>query len=218
MGKVQAVIFDMDGLLADTEPLYFQAESELARRYGKDFTRDVMEKMMGHKAARSIQIMIETLGIEGPVEDVLALRDNLYKDLLMRGVKPMNGVFEFLDWLERRGYRKAVGTSSKAEFKDIIFGHLDLDDHFEVVITGEEVSVGKPAPEIYQRVLDRLALQPHQCIVLEDSAAGLKAAKAAGCFCVIVPNRFTEHQDFSAADLVAPQLFHEEIRGLIQKL
>jgi beta-phosphoglucomutase-like phosphatase (HAD superfamily) len=149
MGKVEAAIFDLDGLLADTEPLYFQAESELARRYGKDFTRDVMEKMMGHKALRSIQIMIETLGIDGPAEEILGLRDTLYRNLLMKGVKPMNGVSQLLNWLENHGYRKAIGTSSRTEFKDIILNHLGLYDRFEVVITGEEVSTGKPSPEIF---------------------------------------------------------------------
>ena len=115
MGRIKAAIFDMDGLLVDTEPLYFQAESELARRFGKEFTMEVMEKMMGHKAIRSIQIMIETLDIGGTAEEILALRDMLYRDLLVKGVKAMPGVFEFLDWLESDGYRKAVGTSSKTE-------------------------------------------------------------------------------------------------------
>ncbi len=218
MGKVKAAIFDMDGLLADTEPLYFQAESELARRYGKEFTMEVMEKMMGHKAIRSIQIMIETLQIKGTAEEVLALRDTLYRDLLLRGVKAMDGVFEVLDWLESHRYRKAVGTSSNTEFKDIVFNHLGLHHRFEVVITAEKVSVGKPSPEIYQLVLHRLGLYPWECIVLEDSAAGLKAAKGAGCFCIIVPNQFTQHQDFSGADLVAPYLFHKGIRDLFQTL
>lgn len=216
MGRIKAAIFDMDGLMVDTESLYFQAESEVARRYGKPFSIDVMEKMMGHKAGRSIQIMMETLGIEGSTEEIEALRDSLYKDLLIKGVKPMNGLLDFLDWLEINRYRKAVATSSKPIFKDIIFNHLDLHDRFEVVVTAEEVSEGKPSPEIYQLTLRRLGLYPWQCIILEDSAAGLKAAKGAGCFCIIVPNQFTQSQDFSGADLVAPDLFHKEIRHPFQ--
>ena len=212
MGNVQAAILDMDGLMVDTESLYYQAETEVARRYGKTFSVEVMEKMMGHKARRSIQIMRETLGISEPVEEIEALRDTLYKDLLVRGVAPMSGLIEFLDWLEDRGYRKAVATSSKPAFKEIIFDQLDLHRRFEVVITAAEVSEGKPSPEIYQLALDRLALDPRQCVVLEDSFAGLKAAKAAGCFCVIVPNPFTRYQNFSEADLVATDLFHEDIR------
>ena len=121
MGNVQAAILDMDGLMVDTESLYYQAESEVARRYGKTFSVEVMEKMMGHKARRSIQIMMETLGISEPVEEIEALRDTLYKDLLVRGVTPMSGLMEFLNWLEDRGYRKAVATSSKPVFKEIIF-------------------------------------------------------------------------------------------------
>lgn len=218
MGRIRAAIFDMDGLMVETESLYFQAESEVARHYGKTFTREVMEKMMGHKAAESIRIMMETLGIEGPAEDIEALRDTLYTDLLLTGVEPMNGLFEFLRWLETHGFRKAVATSSKSTFKDIILNHLQLRDRFEVVITAEEVSQGKPSPEIYQLALRRLALNPPQCIVLEDSVPGLKAAKGAGCFCIIVPNHFTRNQDFSGADLVAPHLFHEGIRHFFQKL
>jgi len=218
MGKVEAAIFDMDGLMVDTESLYFQAESEVARRYGKPFSVEVMQKMMGHKAIRSIQIMMETLGIEGSAEEIEALRDTLYKNLLERGVKPMSGLLDFLNWLETCGYRKAVATSSKGIFKDIIFDQLDLHHRFEVVTTAEEVSQGKPSPEIYQRALRRLGLRPRQCIVLEDSAAGLKAAKGAGCLCIIVPNQFTRYQDFSGADFVAPDLSHKNIRRFFQEL
>jgi HAD superfamily hydrolase (TIGR01509 family) len=216
MARIKAAIFDMDGLMVETESLYFKAESEAANRYGKTFCMEVMEKMMGHKAERSIQIMRETLGIEAPAEQIMALRDMLYRDLLMQGVKPMNGFLELLDWLERQGFRKAVATSSKPMFKDIIFNHLNLHDRFEVVVTAEDVSEGKPSPEIYQVVLDRLGLHPWECIVLEDSAAGLKAAKGAGCWCIIVPNPYTQSQDFARADLVVPSLSHEAIRDLFQ--
>lgn len=218
MGRVQAAIFDMDGLMVDTEGLYFRSESEVARRYGKHFTKEVMEKMMGQKAVQSIRIMIETLGIEGSAKEIEALRDSLYQDLLIRGVEPMSGLFELLSWLEANGYRKAVATSSKPKFKDIIFNHLGLHERFEAVVTGDEVSQGKPSPEIYQIALSRLGLQPQETVVLEDSAVGLKAAKGAGCFCVVVPNHFTQNQDFSAADLIVPNLSHEGIYRLFQEL
>ncbi len=218
MRRIQAAIFDMDGLMVDTEDLYFQAESEVARRHGKSFDLQLMQKMMGHKAVRSIQIMMETLGIEGSAREIETLRDSLYRDLLVKGVKPMHGLFELFEWLEINGFRKAVATSSKPEFKDIIFNHLSLEDRFEVVITADEISEGKPSPEIYQLVLRRLGLQPRQSIVLEDSAPGLKAAKGADCFCIIVPNRYTQNQDFSGADLVTSHLFRREIRRLFQEL
>ncbi|NIQ39897.1 MAG: HAD-IA family hydrolase [Proteobacteria bacterium] len=218
MGKIEAAIFDMDGLMVDTEGLYFRAESEVARRYGKSFNRDVMQKMMGHKAVRSIQIMKETLGLDGSPDEVEALRDRLYEDLLLQGVKPMRGLLDLLNWLENKGFRKAVATSSKPAFKDIIFEHLHLHDRFETVVTAEEISEGKPSPEIYHVALRRLALDPLQCIVMEDSVPGLKAAKGAGCFCIIVPNEFTENQDFSGADLVAPHLFHKDVRRLFAEL
>jgi len=218
MGRVEAAIFDMDGLMVDTEGLYFQAESEVARRHGKPFTVEVMQKMMGHKASQSIQVMMETLGIEGSAKEIEALRDSLYTDLLMRGVTPMRGLLDLLDWLEANRYRKAVATSSKPIFKDIVFDHLDLHNRFEVVVTAQEISEGKPSPEIYRLTLGRLGLLPRQCIVLEDSVPGLRAAKEAGCFCIIVPNHFTQNQDFSGADLLAPHLFHEEIRYLFQEL
>jgi HAD superfamily hydrolase (TIGR01509 family) len=211
--KVKAAIFDMDGLMVDTERLYFEAECEVARRYGKHFTRDVMQKMMGHKAAQSIQIMIETLEIEGSPEEIEALRDTLYRDLLLRGVTPMRGLLTLLDWLEAHGFRKAVATSSKPEFKDIVFDQLGLHDRFEAVVTAWDISRGKPSPEIYQLAIGRLNLQPPECIVLEDSPPGLQAAKAAGCCCIVVPNPFTQSQDFTGADLVVSHLSHEDILG-----
>jgi HAD superfamily hydrolase (TIGR01509 family) len=217
MTKIAAAIFDMDGLLVDTEGLYFKAESKIARRRGKHFTVSLMQKMMGHKAAQSIRIMMDNLGIDGPIEEIEALRDTLYRDLLDKGVKPMRGMLDLLTWLESHGYRKAVATASKPEFKDIIFDHLDLHHRFEVVVTADQVSEGKPSPEIYQLALHHLCLDPRECIILEDSPPGLKAAKRAGCPCIIVPNRFTRSQNFSEADLVAPHLFHQSIRQLFQE-
>ncbi|MBW2056719.1 MAG: HAD family phosphatase [Deltaproteobacteria bacterium] len=216
MGRIKAAIFDMDGLMVETESLYFQAESEVARRYGKTFTREVMEKMMGYKATRSIQIMMEALLIQGDVHEIETLRDDLYRELLLKGVKPMDGLFDLLCWLESHGFRKAVATSSKPIFKEIIFDRLHLHDRFELVVTGEDVSRGKPSPEIYRLALHRLGLGPRQCVVLEDSAVGLKSAKGAGCSCIVVPNDYTRNQDFSGADLVAPHLFHEGIRRFFQ--
>ncbi len=218
MGRIEAAIFDMDGLMADTEGLYYQAESRVARRYGKSFSVELMQKMMGHRAVQSIQIMMEHLGIRGSVEEIIALRDRFYKELLVSGVKPMRGLLDLLDWLETNGYRKAVATSSKPEFKDIIFDHLNLHNRFEVVVTGDEISEGKPSPEAYQLVLHRMDLSPQECIVLEDSPPGLKAAKAAGCFCIIIPNRYTEDQDFSEADFVASHLFDKNIQRLFKHL
>jgi HAD superfamily hydrolase (TIGR01509 family) len=217
MTRVHAAIFDMDGLMVDTEPLYFEAESELARRFDKTFTREVMHHMMGHKATRSIQIMMEILGIEGSISEILTLRDMLYESLLVRGINVMRGLLDLLDWLETHGYRKAVATSSRRRFKDIIFDQLDLHGRFEVVITGGEVSEGKPSPEIYQRALHDLGLLAEQCVVLEDSGVGLTAAKRAGCPCIVVPNEFTENQDFSTADLVVPHLFHKDIRRFFEE-
>jgi HAD superfamily hydrolase (TIGR01509 family) len=204
--KIEAVIFDMDGLMFDTEDLFSEVQSRMARKRGKVFTRSIKEKMMGQKALDAIKIMLQELGIHESPEAVLKEQVIAYTEFLKIKSQPMKGLFELLDFLEGQKIRKGVATSSLKQWVDILFDEYDLASRFETVITGETVKKGKPDPEIYKKGIQKLDLNSSACLVLEDSLNGIRAAKRAGCVVAAIPNQFTRDQDFSEADLVVKRL------------
>jgi len=212
--RIQAIVFDMDGLMVDTEKLYFEVESALARKYGKTFTREVMRAMMGTKGVDSFRIFQEQLGIDEDPEVLLEFREEGYNRLLHEKLEPMPGLFLLLELAEQYRYRKAIATSSPVSQMNFIIDQLGVRKFFELLVSGDEVEQGKPHPEIYQKVSGRLGLRSDQCLVLEDTENGVRSAKGAGMYCIAVPNEFTKDHDFALADRVISSLEEVDL-GLI---
>lgn len=213
MEKVLAVIFDMDGLIFDTEKLFYVANKEVAQRRGKNFTLEIMRKMMGQKSLDAIEIMIKELGINEDPQKVLDERTDIYVSLLKTVSQPMPGLFPLLDLLEKNNIRKCIATASRKEWVKILFDRFDLKNKFEFIITGEEVEFGKPNPAIYLKAVERLNLPASICVALEDAENGIKSAKAAGCMAIAVPNEFTKGHDFSEADLIVSSLEDKKLEN-----
>jgi HAD superfamily hydrolase (TIGR01509 family) len=214
MEKVQAVIFDMDGLMFDTETLFFLAEDEVAKIYGKTFTLDIQVKMMGQKGVHAIETMCRELGIIEDPEKVMQERDEKYIELLKTTSKPMVGLLELLDFLDAHSIRKAIATSSNRIWVDILLSRAAISNRFEYIVTGQDVRVGKPDPEIYLKAVEFLQVPARSCLVLEDSINGIRSGKAAGCIVVAVPDSHTAHQDFSESDYVVSSLADEKLMRL----
>lgn len=216
MQKFRAVLFDMDGLMFDTEPLFFRAEDEVAKKYGTTFTRDIQVKMMGQKGVHAIETMCKELGINEDPEKVLAERDEKYVALLTTASEPMPGLVDFLDFLDARGIQRAIATSSPRAWVDILLARAGITERFPHIVTGSDVHIGKPHPEIYIKAAECVATPPHACIVLEDAVNGIRAGKAAGCTVVAIPDPHTAHQDFSEADYVLQSLEDKRLRDILQ--
>lgn len=206
---IKAVIFDMDGLMVDTEPLYSKAMSEVAAKRGKCFTLEIKQKLMGRLAIDSLTIFREQLGLNESPQELLAEREEIYGKLLSQNVSPMPGLFKLLELLNKLKIRKAIASSSKRKWIDLIINKLGIIEQFEIIVSGEEIKQGKPHPEIYLLVAQKLNLNPEECLVLEDAISGVSAAKSAKMKCIAVPNQFTQGVDFSLTDLVVNSL--EEI-------
>ena len=212
---IKAAIFDMDGLMFDTESLFSEVQHKIAQKRGKKFTNSTKYKMMGQKAIDAIAIMLNDLEIEENPEDVFQEQNKDYLELIRTKADPMPGLFHLLDLLDAKGIRKAVATSSLREWVDILFNRFDLYKRFELVITGDMVSKGKPDPEIYLKAVNLLKLKPEECVVIEDGLNGVKSGKAAGCCVAAVPSYFTKDQDFSVADIAVSSLWDKRLRDFI---
>jgi len=214
---IKAVIFDMDGLMVDTEPLYSKAMSQVAEKRGKSFTLEIKQKLMGRRAIESLTIFKEHLGLNESPEELLLEREEIYGKLLAQNITPMPGLFKLLELLNKLGLRKAIASSSKQRWIELIINKLGIVDQFEIIVSGEEIKHGKPDPEIYLLTSKKLNLAPEECLVLEDALSGVASAKAAKMKCITVPNQFTQGLDFSNADLVVNSL--EEIdEALLKRL
>jgi beta-phosphoglucomutase len=196
----------MDGLMIDSERLYFAAEREMAAAFGKEIHDEQLWPLMGRKPIESLRLLRGVLGIETPAEELLEWRNRLMLEKMGRDLGAMPGLFEILEAFYGR-LKLAVGTGAQQEFLDFALDTLHIRDYFAVLQTADGLDRGKPDPEIYLIACRRLGLPPGECIVLEDAHNGVLAGKAAGCQVIAIPNDYTRGQDFTEADWVEPDLF-----------
>jgi len=202
---IEAVIFDMDGLMIDSERVYWQAGRELAKRYGKTVLDATLGRMMGRSPVDSMTVFATETGIAVDPATLLEQRDATVYDILRVSATPMPGLFDTLQRLHPK-YKLAIATSAKRFMVDVIDASVNFVRFFQAVQTSEGVVHGKPHPEIYLKAMTRLGVEPSACVVLEDSSNGARAGKSAGAYTIAVPSEHTRDQDFSFVDYVAGSL------------
>jgi len=194
------LLWDHDGVLVDTEPLYFAATQESIRLLGLDIDR--AEYLRLTTAGRTSWELARQRGIaEAVIAEARQERDRRYQQYLMTREIEIEGVIDVLTALSAR-YRMAIVTTSKRSDFELIHRWRKIRDFFEFVITVEDCARAKPDPDPYLRALSKFNAGPEEALVIEDSARGLAAALAAGLKCVIIRNSFTAADDFSGASHV----------------
>jgi HAD superfamily hydrolase (TIGR01509 family) len=210
-GRYRAVIFDMDGLLLDTETLWHEAEVELFRRHGDEFTWDDKIAVIGTSYDFTARYFADRLG--RPRGEGSALVDEmvaLMHERVLRQVDARPGALELVRGVRSMdGVRLGLASNSPRFLVDDALATAGLTGVFETIVTPSDVEHAKPAPDIYLRACRDLGVDPSEALALEDSASGVAAAKAAGLTCIAVP-QFAE-TDVSAADRVIDSL--EELVG-----
>jgi len=219
---IEAVLFDLDNLMVDSEPLHLEASRRLFARYGKDVDTlpdSITSNFYGMRVVDAIAIMVDFFGLGGSVDisELNREQEIIFLDLIRDGLRPMAGLYDVVKIVERLGLRRAVASSGTMAYVAIVIDELGLKSFFDAVVTGDMVRRGKPAPDIFLKTAEVLGIAPERCLVLEDAANGVKAAKAAGMKCIAVANTVGGHvQDLSMADRVVKSL--EEIDEKMLKL
>lgn len=206
MTKIRAVTFDLDGLMFNTEDIYPMALDRTCMGRGAMYGPELREQMMGRPGKTALKILIEALAWETTVEAIQSETDGHLRELLPLHLATMPGLLELLATLETNNIPKAIGTSSRRWFVDTVLAPFDLSDRFHTILTAEDVINGKPEPEIYLKAAKRLGVEPHEMAVLEDSTNGCRAALAAGCVAIAVPNEHTKSFDFPDVHLMVDSL------------
>ena len=215
MPSPQAVVFDMDGLMFNTEDVYTLVGTDLLRRRGCEFTESLKNDLMGLPPQPTFEMMIRRNGLDETWEHMAAESNEIFLGLLDDHLAAMPGLFELLDALEARAIPKAIATSSERRMAEACLRPFDLEPRFQFILAAKDVTHGKPHPEIYLLAAGRFELPPEAILVLEDSQNGCRAAAAAGALTVAVPGEHSRRQDFSAAGLVADGLFDRRLWELL---
>jgi HAD superfamily hydrolase (TIGR01509 family) len=212
----RAVVFDLDGLMFNTEDLYQEVGGVLLRRRGHEFSAELLDRMMGRPGRKALEIMIEFHGLEATVEQLLTETDEVFPRILDARLALMPGLQELLAALEAAGVPKAIATSSRRHFVTDVLGRFQLAPRFQFILSAEDVVEGKPHPEIYLTAARKFGLRPAEVVVLEDSENGCKAAVAAGTIAVAVPGGHSLRHNFTGARLVAESLADPRLYELLQ--
>jgi HAD superfamily hydrolase (TIGR01509 family) len=198
---IRAVTFDMDGLMFNTEDVYTLAGTELLARRGCRFTPELKDAMMGLPPRASFQVVIDWHELDETWESLAADSNEIFLGLLPERLATMPGLMELLANLEHSGIPKAIATSSNRRLAYVCLAAFQLAPRFSFILTSEDITRGKPDPEIYLLAAERFGISPAEMLVLEDSQNGCRAAAASGAFTVAVPGEHSRKQDFSAANL-----------------
>ncbi len=213
---IRGVIFDMDGVLLDTERFYTEVTQEIVGRFGRVFDWSIKAEMVGRPAIESARHLVQVLALPITPEQYLSEREARLQELLATA-EPMPGAVELVRALHRRGIPSAVATSSTRDFFALkTRRHAAWFDLFDAIIVGDDgrVGRGKPAPDIFLVAAAELGIAPQDCLVVEDSPAGIAAARAAGKQSLAVPDPGMDTARLAAADLLVTSLAHVSLEML----
>jgi HAD superfamily hydrolase (TIGR01509 family) len=209
-------LFDMDGLMLDTEPLAARAWGEAAAALGVDFDSALALMMIGRNFADCSAMIRARYAAPYPVDALLARWHAAYDAIVEReGLALKPGIHELLDWLEERAIPRAVATSTRRDRARSKLAQTALLPRFQALVGGDEVASGKPAPDIYVEAARRLGASTARCVVLEDSEPGVRAALAAGMVPIMVPDLHPPSVELVALDLIVLPSLHDVLAHLV---
>lgn len=207
---IKVIIYDLDDTLVNSDPIHTHAWNETLKPFGyslKDLSPQVRASFTGRRVIDITKLIIEYLKLKVDPQQLCERKSNNYIKLANQELELLPGVTESLQLLYP-SYPLAIGTSGTNGYVNLILDKFQLHRYFKTIISGEDVSQGKPHPETYLLAAQKLGVDATQCLVFEDSAMGIQAAKSAGCICVAIKNPNTFLQDLNQADLVLSSL-HE---------
>ena len=204
---IEAVVFDMDGVLLDSEPIWRAVERDVFGRLGIEVTEEDLMRTMGVRIVDVVAGWYRRHPWEGAsTHEIAGEIVERVAETIRREGHLNDGAVDAIDHFRRLGLRLALASSSPMRLIRAVLDMGGLEDRFDVVLTAEEEVLGKPDPAVYLRAAERLGIPPERCLAIEDSLAGIRAAKAAGMVCIAVPELSPEEAREAGADLVLSSL------------
>lgn len=201
MQEARALIFDMDGVLIDSEPLHLKAYQVLLNSLGRDYTEEDNRQYLGRKDIEIAASLIEKLKLDFTPQKLTDDKEAILERLFKEESKAQPGVLAVLQKGKELSIPMAIASSATLPTIELVVDILSIRHYFHYLTSGDEVPHGKPAPDVYLLAAKRLGVEPFNCLVIEDTANGVKAAKAANMSCIAIACETTRHEDHSHADL-----------------
>jgi HAD superfamily hydrolase (TIGR01509 family) len=210
MAEYRGILFDMDGVLVDSEPLFHKAVNVMVERYGAaPITEEENNRYLLGTTVEETWVRVKDLrNIPQTPAELLAGYNDVVKDVLRSDLVPRPGVVDLVAEARRRNLPIAVASSSLREWVNLKLDVIGLTHAFPVKLGGDDIENGKPAPDIYIKAARLIGLEANQCVAIEDSPVGLAAASSSGAYTVCTLTDSTRHLDLSAADVIIENLEH----------
>lgn len=204
MKKIKGVIWDMDGVIANTGPIHFKAWRNLALEKGVNLTEEEFRKTFGMRNPDILKKLFGELS-EEQINSLSFKKEENFRSLAEQGIEPLPGVVELIQKFKKANFKQAIASSTPLENINLILRKLKISNFFETIVSDEDVTYGKPDPESFLIASRRLGLKPEECLVIEDSSAGVKAGKSAGMKVIAVTNTLPKEK-LLLADLIVDTL------------
>ena len=214
--KLEAVLFDMDGVIIDSEPLWSKAEQQLLARRNLRYSPQLKTVMMGLDSSEAVGFLIKHYDLKESVGDVVEERNQLIAGLFRELLRPMPHALQLVRSVHAAEIKTGLASSSPKELVDLALGRLNITGLFDLILSGDQVARGKPAPDIYLTAARKLGVSHESCLVIEDAPHGVAAAKAAGMCCLAISTSASE-PELAAADRVVGD-FDQVDLALLQDL
>jgi HAD superfamily hydrolase (TIGR01509 family) len=214
--KFKAVIFDMDGVIIDSEPFYQEVQINLFQKMGITVPPEEYNTFIGAGMREMWNMIKFSRNLTQPIEELIKLNNNVLLEYFKKSASlaPTLNFTNFLASVQAAGMKTAVASSTTKPIIEIILKKLEVYHLFDIIVSGDEVENGKPAPDIFVETATRLNVKPSDCIAVEDSFNGVKAANAAGMYCLGYHNPNSGSQDISAADEIINSFSNINIEDL----
>jgi HAD superfamily hydrolase (TIGR01509 family) len=213
----KAILFDVDGVIVDSEPLHFAAHKKALAYFGIEITlNDYLDFGVAQGDNNLYEKVSEKFGVVIKKEDASKMKKQFYREIFAEKGEMMPGILESLQTFSKK-YVLAVVSSGSLDANEYVLSKFDIRKYFKAIITKEDVEKVKPYPDVYLKALEKLNLSKDEYVAIEDSQTGVEAAKNAGIKCIAIPCGFTKNQDFSRADILLSNI-NEMDEKLIENL
>lgn len=199
---IKAVIFDMDGVMIDSEPLWEKTERILLAKRNIDYSPEYRDMIVGLNQKDSGKLLKDTFSLPETVDDIISERVEILTAIYEEELELVSALSPLLETLRQRRYMLAVASSSPLRVIKFVLDMFSLHEYFDAVVSGECTENGKPHPDIYLHTAERLGVSPAECVAIEDSINGVRSALAAGMYCIAIPDKRLSREPFESAHLI----------------
>lgn len=214
---IKAIIFDMDGVLIDSEPYWFRVEQMLLAKYSiAGDSKDFRYEIMGLNDEDTLKILKKKFNIPADIKEMQHFRWKALLEIYSNELELRKGVRNLLDFINKNDIPCALATSSPLIIKDYVLEKTKIKHYFQSIITTDKVQNGKPAPDMFLKAAEELNVSPKYCLVFEDAPNGIRAANEAGMNCIGVLHDFNSKKDLSGAFKIVNELTEINLKQFIR--